>query len=143
MFTILEEFWIFSKDGVPYVNFFREDITSTQFEAKSFNQDAEIAQKVRSVLELEEQELSKKNLIFFNYKNSRYIITLCLNNYLHLVLKSSIDIKIKKINNIAKIICGMIKSLYKVMDFRTWKGDLKMFDSLGKKIDLYLKMSNL
>ena len=143
MFTILEEFWIFSKDGVPYVNFFREDINNTQFEPRPFNRDSEIALKVESVLKLEEQELSKKNFIAFNYKNSIYIITLCLNNYLHLVLQSSLEVKIKKINNIAKIICSMIDSLYKVMDFRTWKGDLEMFDSLRKKIDLYFKMSNL
>lgn len=143
MSTILEEFWIFSKDGIPYVNFFRDISSSYQFDHRLFNRDDKIAQKVESVLVSEEQEFSKKNLISFEYEKSKYMITPCLNNYLHLVLKSSIDVKIKKIQNISKITCGMIKSLYLVMDFRTWKGDLKMFDNFRKKIDLYFKMSNL
>lgn len=96
MTTLLEEFWIFSKDGIPYVNFFRENINNAQFNTRSFNRDTEIAEKVESVLKAEEQELSKKNIIFFEHESNRYIITPCLNNYLHLVFKSSLDVKIKK-----------------------------------------------
>ncbi len=143
MTTILEEFWIISKDGIPYVNFFRDIISNTQFDSRPFKRDSEIAQKVESVLGSEDQDFSKKNLISFEYKNSKYIITTCLNNYLYLVFKSSSGVKIKKIHNISKIICGMIKSLYMVKDFRSWEGDLKKFDNFKKKIELYFKMSNL
>ncbi|MHA1985477.1 MAG: hypothetical protein ACW98D_02460 [Promethearchaeota archaeon] len=143
MTTLLEEFWIISKDGIPYVNFFKEDISNSHFNPRTFNKDAEITQKVESVLVLEEKNLSKKNLIVFEYKNSRYIITSCLNGYLHLVLKSTLDVKVKKLHNISKIIGDMIKSLYMVRDFREWEGDVKKFENFRKKIDLYFKMSSL
>ncbi|MHA1931808.1 MAG: hypothetical protein ACW96X_04660 [Promethearchaeota archaeon] len=143
MTTFLEEFWIFSKDGIPYVNFFKENLSNSHFNHRHFNGEAEIAKKVGSMLISEEQSLAKKNLIFFEYKNSQYIITSCLNGYLHLVLKSSLEVKVKKLNNISKIIGGMIKSLYMTRDFREWEGDLKKFDNFKKKIDLYFKMSSL
>ena len=143
MTTFLEEFWIFSKDGIPYVNFFKENLSNSHFNHRHFNGEAEITQKVGSTLVSEEQSLAKKNLIFFEYKNSQYIITSCLYGYLHLVLKSSLDVKVKKLHNISKIIGDMIKSLYMVKDFREWEGDLKKFNNFKKKIDLYFKMSSL
>ncbi|MHA2036400.1 MAG: hypothetical protein ACW98X_08190 [Promethearchaeota archaeon] len=143
MTNILEEFWIISKDGIPYINLFKENGINSNFKSRTFSSEEEITHKVRSVLETEQETFLKKHLVFFELKNYRYIITSCLNGYLHLILKSSLDVKIKKLRNISKVIGDMIKNLYMVRDFREWEGDFKRFDNFKKKMNLYFKMSNL
>ncbi len=143
MTTILEEFWVFSKDHTPYVYFYKENKEEDKFYYKSINPELDILQKVNPIMESIIQGSKKKKMEYVKSGNFRYDVSQCLNNSILIIYKFPIDAKNKKITNISRIICGMIESLYTLRDFRNWGEDVNIFDKLYKKIDLYFKMSNL
>jgi len=142
MSVIVEEFWIFSKEGSPYVNFY-ENNGATQYNFRSGNSDIELFKKVTTVLNSQKQELSKIKIEFLEFDEFKFTVAPCLNNYLVMVFKSPLEVKNKQIRNLCNSICGIISSLYMVKDFREWDGDLNLFAEFKKKIDLYFKMSSL
>ncbi|HEC38886.1 hypothetical protein LCGC14_1602440 [marine sediment metagenome] len=143
MTTILDEFWVFSKDYTPYVYFYKENKEKDIFKYKPINPELEILQKVNSIMESIEQESKKKKIEYVESGNFRYGVIQCLNNYLLIIYKFPLGVKNKNIINISRIFCGMIESLYTLRDFRNWEEDINIFDKLYKKIELYFKMSNL
>ncbi|MFW9896516.1 MAG: hypothetical protein ACFFD7_11985 [Candidatus Thorarchaeota archaeon] len=143
MSPIIEEFWIFSKDGNPYVNFYHKNSGKNQFKLRAINSDIKILDEVEPLLKASKKILSNAKVEFLELNEFKLVITPCLNNYLLLICRSGLKTKNKQIQNTCKIICRMINSLYFMKDFRTWDGDIALFDKLSKKIDLYFKMSNL
>ncbi|MFX1454332.1 MAG: hypothetical protein ACFFDB_03065 [Promethearchaeota archaeon] len=143
MSSIIEEFWIYSKDGIPYVNFYHKNSGENQFKLRTINSDIKILDEVESLLKASKKILSNTKIEFLELNGFKLVITLCLNNYLLLICRAGLKTKNKQIQNTCKIICRMINSLYFVKDFRIWDGDIALFDKLSKKLDLYFKMSNL
>ncbi|MFW9822022.1 MAG: hypothetical protein ACFFE4_03760 [Candidatus Thorarchaeota archaeon] len=143
MSVILEEFWIFSKDGTPYVNFYHESSEKDKFNFKAIKSDTEILGKIKSVLKSHGQDISDLKNDYIELNGSKFGLKSCLNDYLLVVYRSPLNIKRKQIQKIYKTISSMINNLYMVRDFRMWDGDLSLFKELNKKIDLYFKMSNL
>ncbi|MFW9783688.1 MAG: hypothetical protein ACFFFB_15495 [Candidatus Heimdallarchaeota archaeon] len=143
MSAIIEEFWIFSKDGTPYVNFFHENNEKDDFSFRAINSDGEILEKIKSILKSNGKEIFDLKNEFIEMNGSKFGVNPCLNDYLLIIYKSPLEVKRKQIQKICKTISSMIKNLYTVRDFRGWEGDLTLFDELNKKIDLYFKMSSL
>jgi hypothetical protein len=143
MENILDEFWIFSKDGTPYVNFYKENSEINRFNFKKIDIDKKILEKIDSLIKTKGAKLLKSKFEILESEGFKFVITPCLNNYLFLIYKTSLSNKKKKIINFSQVVCSMIKSLYMVKDFRFWEGDLKLFYNLKKKLDLHLKMSGL
>ena len=99
MNAIAEEFWIFSKEGTSYVNFYDEDNGATQYDFKSVNSDTDIFKKVKSVLNSQKQEISKIKIKFLEFEGFKFAVTPCLNNYLVMIYKSPLKVKNKQIQN--------------------------------------------
>lgn len=144
MSSIIEEFWIYSKDGTPYVNFYHKNSDENQFKLRTINSDIKILDEVKHLLKASKKNnLSNTKIEFLEFNGFKLVLSPCLNNYLLLIYRSALKTKNKQIQNICKVICRMINSIYMVKDFRTWEGDIALFDKLSKKLDLYFKMSNL
>ena len=59
METILEEFWIFSKEGVPYVNFYKENSGINRFNFKRIEIDTITLEKIDSFIKSKGTDLMK------------------------------------------------------------------------------------
>ncbi|MFW9878403.1 MAG: hypothetical protein ACFFG0_35420, partial [Candidatus Thorarchaeota archaeon] len=134
---------IFSKDGTPYVKFYKENSEINQFNFRKDDIDIKILERIISLIKTKGEELTKSKYEILEFNGFKLVITPCLNSYLFLIYKSSLSSKKKEIIKFSQVVCSMIKSLYMVKDFRFWEGDLTLFDNLKKKLDLYLKMSGL
>ncbi|MHA2122752.1 MAG: hypothetical protein ACW990_16260 [Promethearchaeota archaeon] len=143
MNTILEEFWIFSKDGTPFVKFYKENSGIDQFNFEKINTDLKVFEVANSIVNSNGKKSSKSKCEVLESDDFKLAIAPCLNDSLLLIFKTTLSAKTKKIQNICNVICSMIKSQYVGKDFRTWEGDIKIFSTLKKKIDLYFKMSGL
>lgn len=143
MDTILEEFWIFSKDGIPFVKFYKKNVGINRFDYEKINSDLNVFEIANSLLNSNGKGSSKGRFELLESDDFKLAITPCLNDSLVLIYKTTLSAKKKAIQNICKVICSMIKSQYLAKDFRMWKGDMKIFNTLKKKIELYFKMSGL
>ena len=130
--TLLDEIWIFSKDGIPIVDF-----------ARIGSVDKSLFGGFINTIKTFFGKISKGELKSINVGNSKYTITTCLKDEIILTCKSSIDSKEKKIKKICKIISDIFDDMFTLDDINNWDGDNSFFDKFKDKLDLYFKMSQL
>ncbi|MHA1884259.1 MAG: hypothetical protein ACW96S_04345 [Promethearchaeota archaeon] len=143
METKLEEFWIYSNDGTPFIKFYKENSGINQFDFEKINSDLKVFEIANSLLKSNGKKSSKNKFEILKSEEFKLAITPCLNDSLLLIFKTNLTAKNKEIQKISKVICSMISGQYMAKDFRIWNGDVKIFNALKKKIDLYFKMSGL
>ncbi len=134
---IIKEFWIFSENWEPYVNFLVDPLNSNSF----IFQEVDMANLV-GIKELIQQN-SSQNLNPIEHQNDKYYIAFCFQKKIYILIKTNREIKDKKIIKLSKTLCEMVENLYKMIDFINWKADISLFEILKKKLNLFLKMSNL
>jgi len=82
--SLLDEIWIFSKDGIPIVDF-----------ARIGSVDKSMLGSFISAIKTFVREISKGQLKSINVGNDKYTFTSCVQNEVILVCKSPLDVKDK------------------------------------------------
>ncbi len=133
MYSIIEELWIFSKDGLPIVDFCKEG-----------NIDKSLLGAFFSAIKSFSKEIaSGDELTSFILKKYKFTLVSALNNNAILVCKSDPKHKDKKIQKLCNVIVRIFEETYDSSDINNWDGDLSFFDDFKDKLDLYFKMSAL
>ncbi|MFX0020108.1 MAG: hypothetical protein ACFFDL_07130 [Promethearchaeota archaeon] len=132
MSSTLDEIWIFSKDGIPIVDF-----------ARIGGVDKSMLGSFISAIKVFVKEVSKGQLRSLNVGNDKYTFTTCIQNEVILVCKSPLEVKDKKIQKITKIIADIFDDMFSLEDINNWDGDVSFFDKFKDKVDLYFKMADL
>jgi len=130
--SLLDEIWIFSKDGIPIVDF-----------ARIGSVDKSMLGSFISAIKTFVREISKGQLKSINVGNDKYTFTSCVQNEVILVCKSPLDVKDKKIQRICKLVVDIFDDMFSLDDINNWDGETSFFDKFKDKIDLYFKMADL
>lgn len=130
--TLLDEIWIFSKDGIPIVDF-----------ARIGSVDKSLFGGFINAIKFFCGKISKGELKSINVGNSKYTFTTCLKDDIIFACKSSMDSKEKKIKKICEIISDIFDDMFTLDEINNWDGDDSFFDKFKDKLDLYFKMSQL
>ncbi|MFX1448792.1 MAG: hypothetical protein ACFFCG_11770 [Promethearchaeota archaeon] len=143
MSEILEEFWIFSKDGEPLVNFYRDSNIKGFYNYRYVSFDQEKLKEIKDliILNLQNSSMKKKNIMKFEDDLIRY--GQCLQNDLIIFYKTKPDIKEKIVLTLCKVISGILEDVYPIDKLQFWDGNLSFFEKFKKRIALYFKMSTL
>ena len=143
MSEILEEFWIFSKEGEAIVNFYRDPNANRSFNYRStsFDQDKLNEIKILIVSNLQNSFQNRKS--FIKFENDLFKYGQYLENDLIILYKTNPNIKEKKVLNLCKMISEILEGAYPLDKLQLWDGNLSFFEKLRKKIALYFKMRSL
>jgi len=142
MSEILDEFWIFSKQGEALVNFYRDYNAKGSFNYRNVSFDDEKFTEIHNLILSNLQDFSKKkNIMKFENDFIRY--GQCLQNDLIIFYKTNPDIKEKAVLSLCKVISGILEDTYPIDKLQFWDGNLSFFEKLKKKVALYFKMSIL
>jgi len=132
MSSLIENLWIFSKEGKPLIEIFH----NTEF-------DSSLLGSFLSAI-----ETFTKNIVGTDLKNvsigeSKFFLTSCLNGAIFLVSKSDPKVKDKQIRKVFKVFTEFFEELYTISDIVNWEGDLSFFNVFKDRIVLYFQMSQL
>lgn len=143
MSEILEEFWIFSKEGEAIVNFFRDPNIKGAYNYRDVSFDQEKLNEIRNLIisNLQDPSQKKRNIMSVESDFIRY--GQCLQNNLIIFYKTNPDAKEKTVLNLCKTISGILEDSYPPDKLQFWDGDLSFFEKLKKRVGLYFKMSAL
>jgi hypothetical protein len=132
MSSLLDEIWIFSKDGIPIIDF-----------ARIGSVDKSMLGSFISAIKSFVKEISKGQLKSINVGNDKYTFTTCVQDEVILVCKSPLEVKDKKVQKICKLIVDLFDDMFSLDDINNWDGNTSFFDKFKDKIDLYFKMADL
>lgn len=132
MSPLLDELWVFSRAGVPIVDFSKEKYVDKTFLGFFISAIKTFSQKV-----------SGRELKGFNIGHNRYSCIHCLDGQLVLVCRSPLDVTKKKIQKICSVIGSMFEKMFTIEDIEHWNGDISFFEDFQHKLDLYFRMSDI
>ena len=143
MSEILEEFWIFSKEGEALVNFYRDPKANGSFNYRDASFDQAKLNEIKDliVLNLQNSSQNEKNMMRFENDLIRY--GQCLQNDLIIFYKTNPSVKEKKVLSICKVISKIFEDVYPLDKLQLWDGNLSFFEKFRKKVVIYFKMSKL
>ena len=143
MSDILEEFWIFSKEGEALVNFYRDPDASGSYNYRNTSFDQAKLNEIRGLIVSNFQDPSriKKNIMRVENDLIRY--DQWLQNDLVIFYKTNPSIKEKKVLHLCKMISEILETAYPPGKLQLWDGNLSFFEKFRKKIAIYFKMSSL
>ena len=143
MSEILEEFWIFSKEGEPLVNFYRDLNANGAFNYRDVTFDQPKLDEIKDLIVSNLQSSSRDKKSIMKMDNELIMYGQCLQNNLIIFYKTNPNIKEKKILNLCQAISGILENAYPSDKLEFWDGNLSYFEKLRKKVGLYFKMSSL
>ncbi|MFX0048497.1 MAG: hypothetical protein ACFE8G_10075 [Candidatus Hermodarchaeota archaeon] len=143
MSEILEEFWIFSKDGEPLVNFYRDSNIKGFYNYRNVSFDQEKLKEIKDLIMLNLQNSSTKKKKIMKFEDNFIRYGQCLQNDLIIFYKTKPDIKEKIVLTLCKVISGILEDVYPIDKLQFWDGNLSFFEKFKKRIALYFKMSTL
>lgn len=143
MSDILEEFWIFSKEGEPIVNFYKSNSLDSSFNYRFPELDQSTLSKIKEMIRLNVSNTNQKKRETMKFENNIFNFAQCLQNDAVIFYKTDNTYKEKKILNICKAVSDQFEEVYKFNQIKVWDGDLSIFEKFRKKISLLFKMSNL
>lgn len=143
MSEILKEFWIFTKEGEPLVNFYRDPNANGSFNYRDVTFDHQKLDEIKDLIvyNLQNSSWDKKNIM--KLENELIMYGQCLQNNLIIFYKTNPNTKEKKILNLCQSISGILENTYPSYKLEFWDGNLSYFEKLRKKVALYFKMSRL
>ncbi|MHA1273928.1 MAG: hypothetical protein ACTSQS_10890 [Promethearchaeota archaeon] len=130
--SIIQEVWIFTKDGIPIVEYCKEDCINES-----------LLGGFLSAIKTFSKEISGEGIESFTMNEYKFIIHTCCNNHALVVCRAPIDIKDKKVENFCKIIGKMFEESYTPEELKKWSGDCSHFDNFKNKLENYFKLANL
>ena len=143
MSEILEEFWIFSKEGEALVNFYRDPNAKGSFNYRDVTLDQYYINEIKELINTNTLNSSQNKKKIMRFHNDLISFAQCLQNDLIIFYKTNPDVKEKSALNVCKTISDFLENLYPSDKLQLWEGELSFFEKLRKKIALYFKMSSL
>ena len=143
MSEILEEFWIFSKEGEAIVNFYKDPNANGSFNYKNVEFDLAKLKEFKDLILSNMQNPSQNKKKIMSFENDLIKYGQCLQNDLVIFYKTNPDFKEKKILSLCKTISEILEDSYPLGKLQLWDGNLSFFEKLRKKIVLFFKMSRL
>jgi hypothetical protein len=132
MSSIIQDLWIFSRDGIPLVEVFH----NTEV-------DSALLGAFLSAIESFSIEVTGNNIRSFSFGDNKFVLSSCLKGNVYLVSRTGLKIKTKKVMKVFEIITEFFEELYSINDIENWDGDLSLFDRFKDRIELYFQMSEL
>lgn len=132
MSPLLDELWVFSRAGVPIVDFSREE-----------NVDKTFLGFFISAIKTFSNKVSGRELKRFNIGNNKYTCIHCMEDEIVLVCRSPLDVNKKKIQKVCSVIGKMFEQMFSINDITKWNGDLDFFNEFQHKLNLYFRMSDI
>jgi len=129
---LLDELWIFSRSGVPVVEFSKKGAVDKTFLGFFI-----------SAIKTFSQQVSGRELKGFNIGENKYSCIHCMDKEVILVCRSPLDVNKKQIKKVCNVIGKMFEELFSKEDIDKWNGDLSFFEDFQHKIELYFKMGDL
>lgn len=143
MAEILEEFWIFSREGDAIVDFYKDANSKGAFNYREVLFDHDRLDKIKNFIKSNNRNSSQKKKNFMKFENDIIRYGQCLQNDLIIFYKTNPAIKEKVVLNLCKTISSILEDSYPLDKLQFWEGDLAFFEKFKKKITLYFKMSAL
>ncbi len=125
MSDLIGDFWIFSKDGLPLISFY-----------KDVKMDNVFMGGFLSAIESFSKQLSGKALKSFTFGDAKLAFSPCFEGNLILVCKCNLTYKEKKINKFFNEIIKILEEMYTIEDIKKWDGNISFFDGLKDKLEL-------
>jgi hypothetical protein len=132
MSSIIQDMWIFSKDGRPLVEIFQNS------KVDSIHLGAFL-----SAIKSFSKEVTGSDIKSFSFGDKKFILTSCLDGNIYLASRTDIKTKAKKVMKVFGIITEFFEELYTIDDIENWDGDLSLFDTFKDRVELYFQMSEL
>ncbi len=130
--SIIQDLWIFSRDGIPIVEIFH----NTEV-------DSALLGAFLSAIESFSREVTGTDIRSLSFGDNKFVLTSCLKGNVYLVSRCDIKVKTKKVMKVFKIITEFFEELYTINHIENWDGDLSLFDRFKDRIELYFQMSEL
>jgi len=126
--SIIKEFWLFSKDGLPIVELSGE---------KSL--DKSVMGGIVSAIKIYSQHLSSKGLQGLLLEDNKFTFISSHEGNAILVCRTSSKIKDSKIQKLCKKIVKTFEELYDIDDIINWNGDVQFFNKFRDELNKYFK----
>ena len=127
--SIIKQFWLFSKDGLPIA----------EFSGDEQSLDKTLMGGIVSAIKTFSQQLTSKGLQSLMLENDKLSFGKSHDGNAILVFRTGSTIKDKKIQKVCKKIVEIFEELYDVNDIISWDGDVNFFDEFKEKLDKFLK----
>ena len=127
----IEEFWLFSKDGLPIADFTCGEQST----------DKSIIGGLVSAIKSFSHQLTTKGLQSLMLEDSKIVFFTALQGNIIMVIRANNKAKEKKINKISIDIIRIFEDLYSADDVENWDGSTKFFAEFRKRLCAFL--SNL
>lgn len=132
MSPLLDELWVFSRAGVPIVDFSKEERVDKTFLGFFI-----------SAIKTFSRSVSGRELKAFNIGSNKYSCIHCLKDEIVLVCRSPLDVNKKKIQKVCSVIGKMFEKMFSIEEITNWNGDIDFFNEFKHKLDLYFRMSDI
>ncbi|MFX1345916.1 MAG: hypothetical protein ACFFAI_12475 [Promethearchaeota archaeon] len=129
---MLDELWVFSKAGVPIVDFSKEE-----------NVDKTFLGFFISAIKTFSKKVSGRELKGFRIGNNKYSCIHCMADEIVLVCRSPLDVNKKKIQKVCSVVGKMFEKMFSIDEITNWNGDIDLFNEFQHKLDLYFRMSDI
>lgn len=123
MTPIIEEIWLFTRDGLPIAEFCRNESI-----------DRSIVGGLVSAIKSVSQTLTSKGLQSLILEDNKIIFFSALQGTIIMVCRTNSKVKDKKIDKIGSDIINILEDLYKPDDIRNWGGSVKFFDKFRERL---------
>ncbi len=127
----IEEFWLFSKDGLPIADFTCGEQST----------DKSIIGGLVSAIKSFSHQLTTKGLQSLMLEDSKIVFFTALQGNIIMVIRANNKAKEKKINKVSIDIIRIFEDLYSADDVENWDGSTKFFAEFRKRLCVFL--SNL
>jgi len=130
--SLIEEFWVFNKDGNIIADFCDDDYLDKRLFGNFIT-------AIKNFCE----EFNGNELTSFVLEKMKFTCVSALEGNVILVCRTSEKVKDKKIQKASNVIREIFESIYNVEDIKNWDGNVDFFYIFRKKLDLYFKISNI
>ncbi len=127
--SIIKQFWLFSKDGLPIAEFSGDEQTL----------DKTLMGGIVSAIKTFSQQLTSKGLQSLMLENDKLSFGKSHDGNAILVFRTDSKIKDKKIQKLSKNIVEIFEGLYDINAIISWDGDVTFFNEFKEKLQKFLK----
>jgi len=132
MSRVVEELWIFSRDGIPLLEIF-----------KNTDLDQTLIGAFLSAMKSFTEGLSGKSLKSFSFGAEKFLMIPSHNDNVFLVSKYNSSVKEKKIQKLMNVIIKFFEEMYTTKDIEEWDGNISYFDKFKDRLELYFELSQV
>ena len=126
--SIIKEFWLFSKDGLPIAEFSGEKTL-----------DKTLMGGIVSAIKIFSQQLTSKGLQSLMLEDDKLSFGKSHDGHAILVFRTDSKIKDKKIQKLSRHIVEIFEELYDANAILSWDGDVTFFDEFKEKLLKFIK----